>query len=561
MLPGRLKVCGFGAAFVILALLLNCAQPEPPSGGPPDKTPPRLASSVPLSGATNVGQVKNVLLQFSKPMQEGTGSQVFISPHPAKPPKLRWRGDRLEVVMPESLNANQTYVVQVSATVSDLRGNKLDSSVIVAFSTGPSIDSGRISGQVWQKGTPQEGASVALYPVNGDTDSLNYDSLNVDYMTVSNQRGRFDLRFLSPHRYRLVAFTDKNKNDRFNPKTEPFAVTDRPTIVGGEEPLNDLILELTSVDTSKLQIITAVYSQNKLIRVRLTREITVQYLSSHLGAAQLVDSADTSHLYALRAFAESEDSSTTGLSLDFGNVPDGIYRLSVPYDSLTPPLELARVSVKGVQDKEPPTVVSWLPGKQPRFAKDVVIGLTFSEPIDTSKFMQGVIILVHNDKDTLPLMASWPDPFHVHVKTDALKNGANYRLDIKGVGIVDPAGNMMADTLRSYKFNTLSTDSLGTISGKLSVQIAGKENDPVVLEFKDIVANYQYHLPVTGREFRMDIPAGRYVLSGFVDSNRDGIHGYGSVTPFRYAESQASYQDTIVVRARFETTGIEFTFK
>ena len=152
----------------------------------------------------------------------------------------------------------------------------------------------------------------------------------------------------------------------------------------------------------------------------------------------------------------------------------------------------------------------------------------------------------------------WSDPFHLDIIPAKLHPGAKYRLDLLGAGIADKAGNLVADSLRSFRFSTLSDDSMGTITGSIVVTVPGRESDPVVLSLQDSKRKAKYRWSVASREFRFEVPAGKYLLSGFVDSNHDGVRSTGTLAPFSSAESSASYPDTIAVRARFETAGIEF---
>ena len=99
------------------------------------------------------------------------------------------------------------------------------------------------------------------------------------------------------------------------------------------------------------------------------------------------------------------------------------------------------------------------------------------------------------------------------------------------------------------------------MSGEVVVEIAGQRDSPAVLSFKKIGGKQVFDLLVPGRKFKIDVPAGKYLLSGFVDFDLDGQKGNGSIYPFRLAETSASYADTIAVRARFETAGIRFEFK
>ena len=506
------------------------------------------------------GEAK-IRFKFSESVQGGTGTQVFISPKPSKKPKVKWHGSELSVQLPEPLALNQTYVIQISATTADLRGNKLDSVVIIAFSTGTTIDSGVISGSVTLNSSPAANVSVALYTVSSDTAAILYDSTNADYMTATNQKGSFEFRFLPKQQFRLIAFSDKNRNEVFNPRTEPYGLTDRPVNLADSLDLSTLSLELNSVDTTTPQILSALYTQNRVIRVRLTKEIPLAYLKTHLDNAVLIDSASGEVRYRALAFAEYLDSVATNLTVLFGDVAEGFYHLRLQYDTLAPTLLSSRLTVKGAVDKEAPTVVSWRPGDKVLFVPAIKIGLAFSEPIDSLGPAAGTIRLIENEKDTLAQTTNWTDPFHLSIVPEKLLSGAKYRLDLFGAGIRDRSGNQVADSMTSYRFSTLSEDSLGSIAGTIDVEIPGRESDPVVLILQDVKRKSKYRWSMASRQFQFDVPAGKYLLSGFVDSDRDGIRSPGGLSPFRLAELTANYPDTIFVRARFETAGIEFHVK
>ncbi|MCH7691762.1 MAG: hypothetical protein IIA17_12070, partial [candidate division Zixibacteria bacterium] len=70
-----------------------------------------------------------------------------------------------------------------------------------------------------------------------------------------------------------------------------------------------------------------------------------------------------------------------------------------------------------------------------------------------------------------------------------------------------------------------------------------------------------YHLRLLNKTFYIDLPAGKYLLSGYIDEDDSGRRGKGSVWPYTFAETYFKYDDTISVRARFETAGIELEVK
>ena len=109
-LSGACIVCG-------MVLLLSCAQVVAPPGGLPDRTPPKLVSSQPENGSVNVVSSDRIIIKFSEAVKPGVGRQVYLSPRPAKEPKLKWRNDELVVVLPDTFRTGQTYILQVSSAL------------------------------------------------------------------------------------------------------------------------------------------------------------------------------------------------------------------------------------------------------------------------------------------------------------------------------------------------------------------------------------------------------------------------------------------------------------
>src|SRR5262249_41095896 len=93
-----------GVAARVLAMpACGRARRAPPSGGPPDVTPPKVVASVPDSGAARVGRTDPLVITFSEPMEpRSTSDAVSIVPYvPIK--QRRWSGRTLTVVPAESL--------------------------------------------------------------------------------------------------------------------------------------------------------------------------------------------------------------------------------------------------------------------------------------------------------------------------------------------------------------------------------------------------------------------------------------------------------------------------
>ena len=127
--------------------------------------------------------------------------------------------------------------------------------------------------------------------------------------------------------------------------------------------------------------------------------------------------------------------------------------------------------------------------------------------------------------------------------------------------IADLSGNVKGDSLSEISFATINPDSLGTISGDIEIQLDSGKTAPVVLEFVKLDNRQIFVLPVTERVFKINVPAGKYFATGYIDSDADSIRGHGLAIPYRLSETATEYPDTIAVRARFETAGIKIVFR
>jgi hypothetical protein len=198
------------------------------------------------------------------------------------------------------------------------------------------------------------------------------------------------------------------------------------------------------------------------------------------------------------------------------------------------------------------------PGGKPVFAERAEIALVFSEPIDTARLTDQTFLLWTDENLPVAMEQLWRDPFHLEFAPAELEAGESYRLVVTEFDIVDRAGNLMGDSAAEYRFRLLDDDSLGSVTGRVEIRLPGRAADPAVLSFVKTENNQLFELPVAGQQFEIDLPAGAYLLTGFVDSNGNGQRDLGSLFPFAYAETLARYPDTVNVRARFETAGVDF---
>src|SRR5688572_25224720 len=99
------------SALILLLAVAGCANPAPPSGGPPDTDPPEISSASIGSGTRNFSG-ESITLEFSEYVDKPrVNENIFLSP--PKNLEFDWSGRELEIRFPEGLDPNTTYALTV----------------------------------------------------------------------------------------------------------------------------------------------------------------------------------------------------------------------------------------------------------------------------------------------------------------------------------------------------------------------------------------------------------------------------------------------------------------
>jgi hypothetical protein len=196
-------------------LAASCANQAPPSGGPEDKTPPAVAARFPENGQLNVDTRASVEIKFSEWINRASAAGA-VSVYPAVPQgvAVTVKKNRLTVTPKAPLSSNTTYHVSISAALQDLHGNAISAPVNTVFSTGATLDSGRVEGAIVALKQKTAGHKVMLFRVGDSawTDGR-YFSLP-DYAAQSDSAGTFSFSHIREGRYRFVAFTDQYRTGK-----------------------------------------------------------------------------------------------------------------------------------------------------------------------------------------------------------------------------------------------------------------------------------------------------------------------------------------------------------
>lgn len=554
-----------------MLLVCGCAKSVSPPGGPVDRTPPKVIGSSPSSGATILPLDSRIVIQFSEAIEPRNPEQyVFISPQTEPSPKLSVKGTRLEIQFPGGLEPDKTYIVTLGADLKDAHAVSLAQSVSLAFSTGTTIDSGSIAGTVYEQGKPKAGVNLALFE-NTPDGSVPVDSLVPDYLTLSGKDGAFAFHYLPLKSYCLIAFDDQRKNRRINPSQEKIGVPFRPTDLDGARcALTGIDIQMALEETGAVGLKSVTINPDRLVKVRFDRKLTARQAGTLFSSAVIREAAGDSLPLGMVAFTPlAPYPSSDFLVLSQEPTRGKTYRVRFDQYGLCPAVAdslrylVGDFSAGEGADAAPPTVLESCPAdKSVDVSVDSLFRFRFSEPLDTFG-MARAVRTVDSLGDTLPVPLAAENPFTWSGRPAApLVGGREYVLLMDGTAIRDRAGNRLGDSTLATTFLTLDPNALGRISGDILMASLADTLAPVVVTFVPVRQGTRREVTLTQgvRHYLVDLAPGYYTIDAFVDVDADGAYGAGSIAPFRSAEPFSAPPDTVRVRSRFESAGIQIEF-
>ena len=213
-----LNVAGSVAALLVV---VACASPGTPPGGPVDTQAPQIVRIAPDSGKTGV-KPREVIFKFDEVVNERPSGAAsiealfLISPRNGEP-QADWHRTEIAVHPRRGFKPNTTYTIILLPGLSDLRGNTRNTGAVTVFSTGPTLASSRLMGVLfnWAEGRTIPRGLIEARPVT-DTSTV--------YVTTTDSAGSFTFRNIPPARYRVRGISDDNNNRGLDPR-EPYDTT------------------------------------------------------------------------------------------------------------------------------------------------------------------------------------------------------------------------------------------------------------------------------------------------------------------------------------------------
>jgi uncharacterized protein (DUF2141 family) len=259
---------------LFLAILLTgCASVTTPTGGPKDETPPELIESNPANGQKNF-KGKSIEVVFNEDLKlKDPKEEILIIPSAGKNTTFTVKKNRVIIEPENPWQENTTYSVNFREGVQDITEGNPAENLRLAFSTGETIDSLSIEGNVaftFSEKIPEK-ITVALY----QSDTFNIFNHTPIYFTKINKEGFFSLQNLKHGKYYVYAFEDKNKNLKVESKTEQFGF------------LSDVINLTINKDSLKINLITVDARPPAITSIRHTSETSLVRINKNADSLKI----------------------------------------------------------------------------------------------------------------------------------------------------------------------------------------------------------------------------------------------------------------------------------
>ncbi len=534
-------------SMTLLAFLWSCANERPISGGPVDKEAPQIIYSSPENESVNVRTTTEILIKFNEQMKKATfKSSLQIWPRPPGGFEIKSSWTWLKVKFNEPLDSNETYLLTLDKGAQDLQGNGLESTYIMAFSTGSRLNSGRLTGTIHGAANIKKNGNLLLYKKF----DMNLDDLrqsDADYIFQPDDVGNFELPYLAGRSYMLFYHWDRNKNKRID-GDDYFGRPETASVLARTDSLQKVHkIWPQLIPLERLKLLGASQIGDQFIQIRANRPMTKKaitemdlYLSKGeipvLGAALAEEDEFAVHLNIAAPVSEGslvwlqnfQDTSGFQLSSD-------TLALKIPANMDTLTLNIPQVFWSNERVLRYPNETSEI---------HINANLPFIFKSDSA------FKLLDTRQDSIAIQGSLSKISSMEWMFNpdsVLRDGRTYRWQIETRFLHSPLNGKELDSLMSGKLSTIDADSLGSIRViqmgvvKLICQLKGKGVDR------------RFTLDPGSSYILEELPAQTYSLTAFIDRNGDNRYNSGGLGPAAGSESFWVYRSEIKVRARWET--------
>ncbi|MGZ5188298.1 MAG: Ig-like domain-containing protein [Kaistella sp.] len=523
-----------GFLFILNLLLLSCARVGSPVGGAKDTIAPRVVSTNIDTSRVNVPRdIKELRIDFDEYITlKDINKQLIISPPLQRMTKILPSGmanKYLLIQWEDTLQANTTYNFNFgNAIVDSNEGNALQY-YNFAFSTGEKIDDLYISGDLKSLIGDQDSKSSESNMVVGlyqEKDSMDYRQKPY-YITKADPDGYFELNYLSPGNYRILAFEDSNANSVYDAGKEKVSF------------LKDKIVLDKNISGLKLNL----YPSRKAQKYVEMKEAPGGILMTFEGNPQNVKVLSLNEKLQDYRVTHLPKSDSVRIWFDAKKLDVGIAtseNLKFSYDD---GVKQDTVSAFYRFNTKNEMLVSNTKGNMLAPNQDFVITSNyFIDKIQPEKWT----LVSDSIQQEFTAQISEKKPFEIRIKSQ-FKEGKKYALTVPK----ETVSSFYETILKSYRFD-FESDKIENY-GTLVVTLENAPEQMLWLQLLSESGNVAYSRYSKERSITFaSLKPGKYQLRILVDNNENGIWDAADFAAGEFAEDIYVFEKTIEIRPFWE---------
>ncbi|MGB9664841.1 MAG: Ig-like domain-containing protein, partial [Ignavibacteria bacterium] len=513
---------------------------------------PKVIRTFPENGTLKYNK-NYVEFEFSEYINKRSiTNAIFVSPYFNEEIEQKWSGKRLRLIFPEKLREDKTYVISLGTDISDLRGNKLDETFTLTFSTGSKIDQGIISGRVYDN--KPEGIFIFFYLIDSFNQFVDYTNTKPDFICQTSKDGSFVLSGLPQGIFRIVAVNDQMRNLIYDVNEDEIGLPFK------DYQLNDTsrIIRNVQFEMRKIDTLKPAFNSIRLLDLNhllLNFNEPIDFSSIDLQNFVIYDSLETEKIYPVGFFSNDKNSlilatqtlkgekdyfiRLSGIKDLAGNQIDSVIQ-SFFTEKI---LDTSPINFKSIQGNFSTSTVEYF---------NPEISINFNDIVPLENFLDAFSISDTSGRK-LNFEIHRPDSASFIVRLEPLKQKEKLILKVNLELLVDLSGNKI-DSLYSKTFETNSDADYGSISGFVKNKI--DIDKTVIIEAKSLNSSKVYSLKTREEKYQIkNIPPGNYFLKLSIEdqSSKNDYRSFSN--PFIY------HQDTIKVKSRWPTTDVNFNLE
>jgi uncharacterized protein (DUF2141 family) len=530
----------FFLIFVIGFLLQSCARVGSPVGGAKDTLAPNfLGSNIDTTRINVPRDIKELRLDFDEYITlKDINKNLNISP-PIKnitriiPANIA--NKFILIQWTDTLQANTTYNFNFGNSIADNNETNILRYFNFAFSTGEKLDDLYISGEVKDalsiKKASENKFVVGLYRAK---DTIDYRQKPY-YMTKVDDDGYYELNYLSPGQYKIIAFEDENGNSIYDAGKEKVGFQKDRVVV--EKSVSGLNLKLypsrkpvkyLEMKEAAGGVMMTFEGKPNTVKIQSQNEKLKDYQVTH------TPKSDTVRIWfdAIKSNLGQNGAENLKFGYNADSKKDTLYNASLFY----------RYNAKNTMDVNSDNGGGMLPPRE-----DFKISSNYYlDKINTDKW---VFRVAGDTLNTVPFTAkiSETNPYQIVMKSDFVP-GKKYQLIVPK----ETVSSFYAKNYQSKRFD-FEADKVENY-GSLTFKFQNAPSSSYWIQLLDSSDKILYQKYTKGSDVKFDIlKPGEYIVRMLVDTNENKYWDEADFQNDIFAEDSYIYYKVIIVRPLWDS--------